>query len=198
MILNLTPLNIEGFTGVGERADAECTAAFRRWADAHPEADPQGPQTYAESMRLVALMDTVLRYADVRDRLLQERVARDERDRLLRLVETRWEALATASAWCAAHHAYVVAVDEARTAVDMWRERAETALHRQFFCVSDRDKAAYRQIQEAGHPTLERAQAALDPAPGQTAGHLRASLDQTHERRRQLAAETLQYAGASQ
>lgn len=197
VITNLSPLDIEGFTGIGETMDAECNAALRRWAKRHPDLDPRGPEGHAEGMRLVAMMDTVHRYADVRDRLAHEQVARAERDRLLHQVELRWEALGTASAWLGAHHAYVLAVDEARIAIDMWRERAETALRRPFFCSSPRDEAAYRQIQEAGHPALEDALADLDQTPGQTAEQLRANLDQAHEHRRTLAAETLELAKES-
>lgn len=192
VITNLSPLDIEGFTGVAERLDAEFDAALRRWAAEHPTATKEEGQT--EGMRLAALMDTSYRYADVRDRLAHEQVARAERDRLLHQVELRWEALSTAAAWLAAHHAYVLAVDEARIAIDMWRERAETAARRPFFCSSPRDEAAYRQIQEAGHPTLEQALADLDPAPAQTAEQLLANLDQGHQRRMGLAAETLRLA----
>ncbi|MFK8851121.1 hypothetical protein [Streptomyces sp. Ac-502] len=194
MITNLAPLDIEGFTGVYEQADAECKKAIQRWRTAHPEADPHGEEAHAEGMRLVALMDTTTRYADVRDRLAQEQVARTERDRLLDQVERAWEALGTASSWLAAHHAYTLAVDEARIGIDMWRERAECALKRSFFSSSPRDETAYRQILEAGHPALEEEQAELDPAPVQTADRLRADLDSSHEYRRQLAAETWELA----
>ena len=194
VITNLSPLDIEGFTGVAERLDDEFDAALRRWKAEHPAADPRGKETHTEGLRLVALMDTTFRYADVRDLLAREQVARAERDRLLHQVELRWEALSTASAWLAAHHAYTVAIDEARIAIDMWRERAEAARRRPFFCMSDREEAAYRQIQEAGHPALEQAQADLDPAPAQTAEQLLANLDQAHQRRQELAAETLRVA----
>ncbi|MFE5713460.1 hypothetical protein ACFQ7J_21925 [Streptomyces sp. NPDC056501] len=191
MILDLSPLDIEGFTGVGEQLDAEYDAALLRYSKKHPGADMEEGRT--EGMRLVGLMDTTYRYADVRHLLVHEQVARADRDRLLHQVELRWEALSTAPAWLAAHHAYVVAVDEARIAIDMWRERAEPALRRPFFCSSPRDEAAYRQIQEAGHPALEPALADLDQTPTQTAEILRANLDQAHEYRRQLAAETLHF-----
>ncbi|MBB4920897.1 hypothetical protein [Streptosporangium saharense] len=191
MITTLSPLDIEGFTGTGDTLDAEYGAAMRRWRAAHPGTDPRGEEARTEGMRLVAMMDTVCRYADVRDLLAHEQVARAERDRLLRQVEARWEALSTAAAWLAAHHAYVLAVDEARLAVDMWRERAEAALRRPFFCFSPRDEAAYRQIQEAGHPALEPELAGLDRKPGQTAARLRADLDQADQRRKHLAAKTL-------
>ncbi|WP_209446239.1 hypothetical protein [Streptomyces sp. MZ04] len=196
MITNLSPLDIEGFTGTYEMADAQHVAALRRWQAAHPDTDPHGEEAHAEGMRLVAVADTTARYTDVRDLLAHEQVVRAERDHLLHQVELRWEALSNASAWLAAHHAYVLAVDEARLAVDMWRERAEAALKRPFFCSSPRDEAAYRQIQEAGHPALEEAQADLDRTPAQTAKRLRADLDHSHERRTQLAAETLAVARA--
>jgi hypothetical protein len=195
-VITISPLDIEGFTGVGERMDAELDAALRRWAAEHPTATQEEGQ--AEGMRLVGLMDTTARYADVRDLLAHEQVARAERDRLLHQVELRWEALSTAAAWLAAHHAYVLAVDEARIAIDIWRERAEAALRRPFFCSSPRDEAAYRQIQEAGHPALEQAMAALDRTPAQTAEQLRAALDQAHERRMGLAAQTLRLAQPTQ
>ncbi|MFD5907070.1 hypothetical protein ACFWHG_37040, partial [Streptomyces microflavus] len=67
---------------------------------------------------------------------------------------------------------------------------------RMWFCSSPRDEAAYRQIQEAGHPALEQELADLDPTPAQTAEQLRANLDQAHERRMGLAAETRQLATA--
>ncbi|MFG2978752.1 hypothetical protein ACGFYY_37920 [Streptomyces sp. NPDC048331] len=196
VITNLSPLDIEGFTGVGERLDDEFDAALRRWAAEHPTATHEEGKT--EGMRLVALMDTTFRYADVRDRLAREQVARAERDRLLHQVELRWEALSTAAAWLAAHHAYVVAVDEARIAIDMWTERAESARKRPFFCSSPRDEAAYQQIQEAGHPALEDAMADLDQDPGVTTYALRAHLDQAHEHRLRLAAQTLELAGGAQ
>ncbi|MFE7415045.1 hypothetical protein [Streptomyces laurentii] len=190
-MLTIDPLDIEGFTGVGERMDAEYDAALRRWADVRPGINPRGPQAHAEGMRLVALMDTVARYADVRDRLVHEQVARAERDRLLHRVETCWEALSTAAAWHAAHHAYVLAVDEARIAVDMWRERAETARQRPWYCDHPRSEAAYAQVLAAGHPALEDALADLDPAPAETAERLLADLDQAHTYRTRLAAQTL-------
>ncbi|MFI9194301.1 hypothetical protein ACIG0A_34000 [Streptomyces californicus] len=193
-MIAIAPLDIEGFTGTPDTMDAQFNAALRRWAAHHPELNPRGPEGHAEGMRLAALMDTVARYADVRDRLAHEQVARTERDRLLHQVEVRWEALSTATAWLAAHHAYVLSVDEARIAIDMWRERAETARQRMWYCSSPRDEAAYQQIQAAGHPALEDALADLDPSPALTADRLRADLDQAHTRRTELAAPTLHHA----
>src|SRR5690606_23201110 len=72
VITNLSPLDIDGFTGVHETSDAEFDAAMRRWLAAHPDADPRGKEAHTEGMRLVAVMDTTARYADVRDRLAHE------------------------------------------------------------------------------------------------------------------------------
>ncbi|MEV7417715.1 hypothetical protein [Streptomyces sp. NPDC089919] len=198
VITDLSPLDIEGFTGNGESADAEFQAAMLRWIAEHPTFDKRGQEVQTEGMRLVALMDTTVRYADVRDLLAHEQVARSARDRLLHQVELRWEALSTAASWLAAHHAYVLAVDEARIGVDMWCERAEAAINRPFYCSTERDEAAYRQIQDAGHPALEQHQADLDRTPAQTAERLRAHLDQAHERRTELAAQTMPLAQAAQ
>ncbi|MFI1377243.1 hypothetical protein ACH4UY_35240 [Streptomyces longwoodensis] len=59
------------------------------------------------------------------------------------------------------------------------------------------DEAAYRQIQEAGHPALEQA-LAVDQTPAQTAEQLRNHLDQAHERRMELASQTLRHARIAQ
>ncbi|MFI5867257.1 hypothetical protein [Streptomyces sp. NPDC051546] len=195
VITNLSPLDIEGFTGIGEQLEAQIDAALLRWRAEHPDASSEEAKT--EGMRLVSLADTTYRYADVRDRLAHEQVARAERDRLLHQVELRWEALSSAAAWMAAHHTYVLAVDEARIAIDMWYERVESARKRPFFCSSPRDEAAYQQIQAAGHPALEDAVADLDQNPVLTNHVLRADLDQAHERRMELAAQTLRLAATS-
>ncbi|MFF0430304.1 hypothetical protein ACFYUJ_38830 [Streptomyces sp. NPDC004520] len=196
MILDIAPLDIEGFTGIADDLDAQFDAALLRWRKEHPDAVLEEGQT--EGMRLVGLMDTTYRYANVRHLLVHEQVARAERDRLLHQVELRWEALSTASAWLAAHHAYILAVDEARIAVEMWRERAEAALRQPWYCSSPREEDAYEQIQQAGHPALESALADLDRAPAETAEHLLASLDQAHERRLELASQTLRVAQPAQ
>ncbi|MFJ2203316.1 hypothetical protein [Streptomyces violaceusniger] len=195
MITILEPLNIDGITGNYETADAEFDNAMRRWKAAHPAADPRGEEAHAEGMRLTSLQSICARYADVRDRLAHEQVARAERDRLLHLVEIRWEALSTAANWLAAHHAYVLAVDDARIAIDMWQERAESAVKRPWAYALPNDEASYHQILAAGHPALDDALAELDRTPAETAEHLRANLDQAHKYRKQLAAETLGVTG---
>ncbi|MGW5679198.1 hypothetical protein ACWEV4_29660 [Streptomyces sp. NPDC003860] len=187
-MITIAPLDIEGFTGSDEHADDEFGAAMDRWVDEHP--NPSEEEVKAERWRLLTLMLITQGYADARDRLAQEQVARFERDRALHQVELRWEALSTAPAWLAAHHAYVLAVEDARIAIDMWRERAATAAARPFACTNDGHQAAYRQIQAAGHSSLEDATAALDPDPAGSAARLRADLDQAHERHEQLAAQT--------
>ncbi|MFE9539765.1 hypothetical protein [Streptomyces sp. NPDC006691] len=154
--ITISPLGIEGFTGVGETLDVEYDTALRRWAAQHPALDPRGPEGHTEGMRLVAMMDTVARYSDVRDRVAQEQVARAELDRLLHQIELRWEALSTTAAWLAAHHAYVLAVDEARIAIDMWSERAEAALRRPFFCHSPGTRPPAARPTRPGTPRWSR------------------------------------------
>ncbi|MFJ3679842.1 hypothetical protein ACIPPN_30045 [Streptomyces diastaticus] len=190
--MSISPLNIEGFTGELAAADAQWGAAMARWRAAHPDASRDEATT--EGTRLVAVMDTTARYADVRGLLVREEAARVERDRLVHRADLCWEALSTASAWLAAHHAYVVAVDAAHTAIGRWCESAEAARARMWVCGSPRSEAAYRQIREAGHPALEEAVAALDPDPARTAAELRADLDARHQHRTALAAQTVQLA----
>ncbi|MFD6243366.1 hypothetical protein ACFWFV_28370 [Streptomyces diastaticus] len=190
--MTISPLDIEGFTGELAAADAQWDAAMARWRAAHPDASRDEATT--EGMRLVAVMDTTARYADVRGLLVREEAARAERDRLVHRADLCWEALSTASAWLAAHHAYVVAVDAAHTAIGRWCESAEAARARMWYCDSPRSEAAYRQIREAGHPALEEAVAALDPDPARTAAELRADLDARHQHRAALAAQTARLA----
>ncbi|WP_424217735.1 hypothetical protein ACN20G_36870 (plasmid) [Streptomyces sp. BI20] len=189
MFGDLLPLDIDGITGNYETADAEFKAAMTRWRAAHPDAT--GADVHDEGMRLVALTETVARYVEVRYLLAEEETAREARDDLLDAVETRWDALTTANAWHAAHHAYVCAVDEARIAIDMWRERAAHALRRPFFTDSWLSDRAYIQIQAAGHQPLRPAMDALDPEPQQTAETMTAVLDQAHTYRLRLTAPTL-------
>ncbi|MFF7359477.1 hypothetical protein [Streptomyces sp. NPDC008125] len=188
-VLDIGPLDIEGFTGRDETAEAEFDRALARWKTSRPHAT--AAEFYDEGTRLVALMDTTARYVDVRDRLAHEQVTRAERNRLLLLVDRRWEALGTAPAWHAAHHAYVVAVEDARTGIDVWRESAETALLRPFHRRTPLHEAVYGRIKAAGHPALEAAMADIDRAPARTAERLLAELARGHERRARLAAETL-------
>jgi hypothetical protein len=56
-----------------------------------------------------------------------ERKARGDRDGALDLVDACWEQLTSASAWLAAHHSYVLAVDAARRAIETWKRAAEVA-----------------------------------------------------------------------
>lgn len=191
VVLDIGPLDIEGFTGQDETAEAEFDRALARWKASRPRA--AAAEFYEEGTRLVALMDTTARYVDVRGRLAGEQVARAERDHLLRLVDRRWETLSTAPAWHAAHHAYVVAVEDARAGIEGWRESAETALLRPFRPRTPLHESVYGRIKAAGHPALETATADIDRMPARTAARLLADLVRAHERRKRLAAETLAF-----
>ncbi|MFH8295040.1 hypothetical protein [Streptomyces sp. NPDC018059] len=189
MTSTVTPVTLEGHNGFDEGTSA-CNAAYRasldRWIAAHPGQDPQG-----EAMRLIALNDTLRRYNILRPLLLREEVARTERDRALQQVEDHWTALGDPGAtgsWLHTHQAYVRAVEDARIALDMWRKRAADAKKVAFVHEGDGSsrKAAYDQILAAGHPPVEPL--TIDPAT--VAAQLLANLEQAHEYRTRLAAET--------
>ncbi len=135
----------------------------------------------------------VHRYNELRSLLAAEEHARRERDRALHLVETRWEALSTAANWLAAHHAYVVAVDDAHIAIDMWADRAADAAKPSGFTGDPMDDVIriYKErILAEGHPPVEP----LKTYGDNEARQLRAKLDQAHGRRTELAAQTLRHA----
>lgn len=181
----ISPVAIEGITGLDDATDEEAYhAALDRWTAAHPGHDRN--DLVKEGVRLIALNDTLRRYNTLRRGLREEEVARRERDRALHLVETRWQALSTANAWLAAHHAYVVAVDGARDAIDRWERRAADAARISFVWDVDPGRIAYERILAAGHPQVEP----LTSDPAAVAEQLRAVLDSSHEARQRLAAET--------
>ncbi|MDJ0465055.1 hypothetical protein [Streptomyces sp. H27-C3] len=189
MISSISPVVLEGHTGLDEDTSVGNDAfqtSMNRWLDANPGQDAK-----QEVMRLIALNDTLRRYNTLRPLLLEEEVARQERDRALRQVEDLWRALgdpAATGSWLHAHQAYVRAVDDARIALDMWRERAATTKTVVF--VHDGDggprKVAYDQILAAGHPPAEPL--TIDPAT--VTEQLLANLEQAHEYRTRLAAQT--------
>jgi hypothetical protein len=110
--------------------------------------------------------------------------ARQDAQRALRVVETRWEALRTARAWEAAHHAYVEAVHDARRRISTWQHAT--------------DEAA-RQVREltTNLSELDRVYATHVPADDRIdldwdAPKLALTeLEETHRQRRAIAAETL-------
>lgn len=124
-----------------------------------------------------------------------ERIAREERDRALHLVEIRWEALADPNdkgSWLHGHQAYVRAVDDARIAIDMWEERATAAATSPGAAALIADgngeyHGTYRRILDAGHPVLT----VPDTDPAAAVEQLRANLDQAREQRRRQAGQTL-------
>lgn len=194
----ITPVTLEGHTGLDEdtaAANARLWESLNAWAAANPGQDSQ-----PEGMRLVALNDTLRRYNTLRPLLLREEVARQERDRALAQVEVLWQALgdpAATESWLHCHQAYVRAVEDARIALDMWRDRAADA--KKVVYVHDGDggarKVAYDQILAAGHPPVEP----LTIDPHTVTEQFLANLEQAHEYRTRLAAQTaglLQKAGA--
>jgi hypothetical protein len=179
----IAPVVIEGIDGLDQDQGGRWHLdSIHRWVAEHPDEDAS-----TEGFRLLALFDTLRRYNTLRPLLQTEQSARADRDRALHLVETRWEALSTAAAWPAAHHSYVVAVDGAHTAIDAWEKEATAAKKVEFVVHGEERAAAYEQILGAGHPSVEPL--AIDPAA--VAQELHEDLDRRHERRKQLAAQTL-------
>jgi hypothetical protein len=180
-----SPAMLDGITGDGSEAEERLMReALTRFAE---QAAP-GTADQAGAVRLLCLPDMLRWYNNQRRNLQEERVARQERDRLLHLVEVRWEALSTAAAWHAAHHAYVLAVDDARIAMDMWEERADKAARLQAKPgEGEAERLIYEEIQAAGYPVLD----VLPNNIAVTADLMRDVLEQAHARRRALASETL-------
>lgn len=182
----ITPVVVEGFNGLDEgtpAGDAAWTAALGRWRTAHPGEDESG-----EILRLVALTDVLGRCNRLRPRLVEEREARAARDEALAEVETCWQALGSAGAWLAAHHNYVVAVDAAKTAIRVWRERALAAKEISFLWDAPSRRAAYDRLIADGHPQVEPLGGGN---PAAEAGRLLAELEQAEARRAGLVAKTV-------
>ncbi|MFJ2407001.1 hypothetical protein ACIOUE_37535 [Streptomyces xanthochromogenes] len=163
---------------------------------ATPTSTPEDPDAVNSAIGWSRPIFTAVgRYNGLRERLAAEECVRRDRDRALHLVETRWEALSNAANWLAAHHAYVVAVDEARTAIAAWTREAAAAVQWAGF-EGDLDTDTLRVYRErilaAGHPPL----APLDLDVEAEAEKLRDKLGQAHEHRQQLAAETLRVSGS--
>ncbi|MGW5121898.1 hypothetical protein ACWEQ8_41750 [Streptomyces noursei] len=178
-----TPIVIDGLNGLDGEADGRSTLnAMRRYA----ADNPTGRGITEFEGDLVRLRSALCVYNTLRPLLAAEERTRLDRDRALHLVEIRWEALTTAANWLAAHHAYVVAVDDARTAISTWCGAATAAAQADWFH-NDRELQAYEErILSAGHPPLRRVGFA-DNERNQLLDRLKG----THTRRKALAAETL-------
>ncbi|WP_327359822.1 hypothetical protein [Streptomyces sp. NBC_01304] len=201
--MTISPVTIEGITGTDAVKDSEVTdAAVRRIITENPgmPEDEQRQRFVTEFKRLGEVENTLRWYNTLRSQLLEEQVAREERDRALHLVEVRWEALAdpnSKGSWLHGHQAYVRAVDDARIAIDMWEERATAAAKSPGAAALIPDgngeyHGTYRRILDAGHPVLTVP--GTDPAA--VAEQLRANLDQAHEHRQRQAGQTLGLATA--
>ncbi|MFI8992159.1 hypothetical protein ACIG63_45740 [Streptomyces antimycoticus] len=187
----IAPVELEGFTGREDHTqeNARYHQAMQRWQTAHPGA---GREEYTqEGMRLIALNDVLRRYNTLRYHLIEEEVARNERDKALQRVEDLWEVLgdpAATGSWPHTHQAYVRAVDDARITIGIWKGRALGAKLVTF--VTDGTgfrEEAYRRILAAGHPPVEP----MGGNPAKEAEQLLADVDQAHEYRQRLAAQTL-------
>ncbi|MEV7123762.1 hypothetical protein [Kitasatospora griseola] len=182
-----TPVTLDGFTGNDPVADA---ALFEQRLRARLDEDP-ARSAGEEGSRLLELLDTVRLYNKLRPLQIAEQIARRERDRALHQVEARWEALmSTPAGWLAAHHAYVVALKNARTAITAWSQRAQIAVEAQAAAQAAQldltTQRAYQEILAAGHPPLRLAPG--DPAAD--AEYLLDRVQRTAADRKELIAET--------
>ncbi|WP_411078272.1 hypothetical protein [Streptomyces sp. cmx-10-25] len=184
------PLVINGVNGLDDETDANAVlGADLRYAAQHPDhvgISPHTPSTL--ELRFVLGI-----YNRLRPLLIAEQTARHNRDRTRHLVEVRWEALSNATAWHAAHHAYIVAVNAAHTAIDSWAQAARAAVGFGWFPVKRMEEVYQKRIVGAGHPPIER----LDPDVGPEADRLHEELTRIDEYRRALAAQTLGTAPAA-
>ena len=160
-----------------------------RFAGQHP-GDEDAVKNYIRGTLPVVL--AIHRYTELQRVLADSEHARRDRDRALHLVEVRWEALSTAASWPAAHHAYVVAVDEARAAIGTWAAKVAVAAQADGFtgdASADITRVYRERILTQGHPAVE------PPNHGDNEARvLREELDRLHEHRRELAAQTLTFA----
>lgn len=187
----MTTITIDGLTGMNFEADEPAiAAAVRAYTDAH---GAEGIWEYESN--LVRLSYALGAYNLIAAAQAAEQAARRDRDRALHLVEVRWEALSTATAWHAAHHAYVVAVDAARTAITVWSDAARAAANAGWFPAEMSEQLYRERILTAGHPPVERYDLDADAVDAEAA-RLRDALDQAHEHRARLAGQTLTVAPA--
>ncbi len=175
-----TPVVIDGVTG---ESLEDLRILVDEFVRTHP-GDKAAADRYIKDIQPIFF--AVYRYTQLRKVLTGAEQARRDRDRALHLVETRWEALNTAANWLAAHHAYTVAVDEARTAIDTWAKASGRAREATWF--TDGEAEVYEQrILPAGYPPV----APIETTGEDEARRLHEKLDAAHARRKTLAAETL-------
>ena len=190
------PITIGGFAGTQDEDPARRTIAqvAREWADRGQ--DPRDHfDEIMQQLRQDAGMWLAARFHNgLLPRAEAEARAREAADRALRRVELAWEALRTATAWPAAHHRYIEAVHEAREAIGAWQLIAEEiqqllASAGQFEQFGSDARQAYREY------VTEAERLRLDPDAAKLA---LVELEETHTRRRAIAAETLTALGDPQ
>lgn len=117
--------------------------------------------------------------------------AREDAHRMLHRVETSWAALRTARAWMAAHHVYVEAVADARTAVTAWTAAADELVEQRTKLEhgwSGATNGTYEKYEE--YVPAEQRIPRLDADEPKLAA---AELEESHLRRSAIAAETLRH-----
>jgi hypothetical protein len=147
--MNITTLafDVEGMTGDQEhdsailrRANDEFDTVVRRKTQAIDDSAPGALDrklAVHSDPEVVTLVRRTGRLSRISRMLTEYRIhvplqapcatAATARDRALRLVQTRWEALATAEDWPAAYHAWIAAVDDAGRLIKAWSQAAWAA-----------------------------------------------------------------------
>lgn len=175
---------VDGLTGT----DAETTNdAFRTAYERHAGAGPDIAEGFAQWAVRYTQAHNVARVHNALVPLANAAAeARQEAQRALRVVETRWDALRTARHWLAAHHAYVEAVHVARRRTAAWENAARAALNQARELVGDRGTENFDSVYNNLVPEGDRITIDSDDATLALT-----ELEETHRQRRAITAETL-------
>jgi hypothetical protein len=172
------------------------------------ELDPDSPEMdTARNEIILALQVSLLlsQYREIAPTLDPEADARAALDRAMHVEQTRWEALATAESWLAAHHAWIVADDNAHKAIDAWQAAARKADGMQGRTGADLGQMGkfgeqLNVIGQWGLDVPEQIKAAYRPelcrsAVDQEAARMRSELKKQHQERAALTARTFNAGG---
>jgi hypothetical protein len=189
-------VTLEGLDGTdADTADLSITQMHRDFAAAHPELTGEAltRASMGAMFRFSALHALTRWHNQYAAALNAQAAARTARDNALHQEEVRWESLSVARSWAAAHHAWLQAAHNARTAIIDWAEAAHRAAPEQH-----RLSTGYLdEAREYGAPCDDAIPADLRivaPAPidvDAQEARLLQELDTKVAARRELAAQTL-------
>jgi hypothetical protein len=174
-------ITLAGFTG--NETDNDLDTVLRAHLNAWPRTGTdQQREAHAHAGQALLDQHEIAKYHNSLLPLAQAEASdREAAQRALHRVETTWEALSTARAWHAAHHTYVVAVDNARRTIATWQQSATETKGKHYKLTSRKtfDYFGYvPQDQQIVVDTDRPKVAAVD-------------LEETYARRRAIVRETL-------